>query len=54
MVGGLKKEMGKTCSAYGRKGEAYTGFWWGNLRESDHWGDLGAGGRIILIWIFRM
>jgi hypothetical protein len=30
-----------------------TGFWWGNLRERDHWGDPGVGGRIILRWIFR-
>jgi len=28
-------------------------FWWGNLRERDHWGDPGADGRIILRWIFR-
>jgi len=34
------------------KGEVYTGFWWGNLRERDHWGDPGADGRI-LRWIFR-
>jgi hypothetical protein len=33
--------------------EACTGFWWGNLRENDHWGDPGVGGRIILGWIFR-
>jgi hypothetical protein len=38
--------------AWGRV-EAYTGFWWGNLRETDYWGDLGLGGRIILRWIFR-
>jgi len=31
-------------------GEACTGFWWGNLRERDHWGDLGVDGRIILRW----
>jgi hypothetical protein len=30
-----------------------TGFWWGNLRESDHWGDPDVDGRIILRWIFR-
>jgi hypothetical protein len=29
------------------------GFWWGNLRERDHWGDPSVGGRIILGWIFR-
>jgi hypothetical protein len=29
-----------------------TGFWWGNLREGDHWGDPGLDGRIILGWIF--
>jgi hypothetical protein len=33
------------------RGEACTGFWWGNLRERDHWGDPGVDGRIILRWI---
>jgi hypothetical protein len=28
-------------------------FWWGNLRERDHWGDSGVDGRITLEWIFR-
>jgi len=35
------------------RGEAYTGFWWGNMRERDHLGDPRVDGRIILRWIFR-
>jgi len=35
------------------RGEGCTGFWWGNLRERDHWGDPDADGKIILRWIFR-
>jgi hypothetical protein len=35
------------------KGEAYAGFWWGNIRERDHLGDPDIGGVIILRWIFR-
>jgi len=27
--------------------------WWGNLRKTDHLGDLGVYGGIILRWIFR-
>jgi hypothetical protein len=30
-----------------------TGFWWGNLRGTDRWGDPGVDGRIILWWIFK-
>jgi hypothetical protein len=44
--------MGGACSAYGRE-EAYTGFWWGYLREKDQWEDPGVDGRIILRRIFR-
>jgi len=43
----IKNEMG------GAWGEAYTGFWWGNLSERDHLGDPGLDRRIILRWIFR-
>ena len=35
------------------RGEIYTEFWWGNLKERDHWGDQDVDGRIILRWIFR-
>jgi hypothetical protein len=28
-------------------------FWWGNLRERDHWGDPDVDRRIILRWILR-
>jgi hypothetical protein len=35
------------------RGEIYTGFWWGTLRERDHLEDSGVGVRIILKWIFR-
>ena len=40
---------GRCCMycVWGR-GEAYTGFWCGNLREGDHLGDPGVDGRIIL------
>ena len=34
------------------RGEGCTGFWWGNLRERDHWGDPDEDGKIILRWIF--
>jgi hypothetical protein len=47
-----KNEMGGACSIIGR-GEAYTGFWWGNLRERDNVEYPGVDGRIILRWIFR-
>ena len=34
-------------------GEGCTGFWWGDLRERDHWGDPDVDGRIVLRRIFR-
>jgi len=40
--------MGGTCSTYGGGGgEAYTGFWWGNLRERYHLEDASVIERII-------
>jgi len=36
------------------RAEVYTRFWWGNLRETDHFKDPGVDGRITLKWISRM
>jgi hypothetical protein len=36
---------------WGRR-DVHNGFWWGDLRESDHLGDAGVDGRIILRWLF--
>jgi len=33
--------------------EVYTGFWWGNLRATEHFEDLGVNGSVILKWIFK-
>jgi hypothetical protein len=35
------------------RGEVYTGFWWGRLKERNHLEDSGVDERIILIWIYR-
>jgi len=35
------------------RGETYTGFWWGNLKEGDHLGDPVVYGRVTLRLIFR-
>jgi hypothetical protein len=32
---------------------AHSWFWWGNLRERDHFGDPDVDRRIVLRWIFR-
>jgi hypothetical protein len=34
-------------------GELHTGFWWGDLRETDDLEDLGVDGRMTLKWIFK-
>ena len=41
----------RDCGLSSREGCAW--FWWGDLRERDHWGDPDVDGRIILRWIFR-
>jgi hypothetical protein len=35
------------------RGEAYKGFWWGNLKERDHLEDPSVDRRITLRWIYR-
>ena len=35
------------------RGEGYTRFWWGNLKERNLLGDPGVNEMIILRWIFR-
>jgi hypothetical protein len=35
------------------RGEAYADFWWGNLRDGDHLGDLGIDGKVIIRWVFK-
>jgi hypothetical protein len=46
-------EISGACNKYWGRGEMCTRFWWGNLRERDHFEDRGVGGRIILKWILR-
>ena len=45
--------MGGAGSTYGGIGEAYRGFWWGDLGERDPLGDLVIDGRIILNWVLK-
>jgi hypothetical protein len=49
----FSNERGGACSSDGGEESLRTGFWWGNLRERDNWGDPGVDGRITLRWIFR-
>ena len=43
--------MGGVYIGYGGRGEAYTGFWWGNLKEREHLREPDVDQRIILRWI---
>jgi hypothetical protein len=51
----IKSRRMRWAGHVARKGsrEVCIGFWYGNLREINDWGDPGVDGRIILGWIFR-
>ena len=38
-----KNEMGRACLTYGER--VHTVFWWGSVRERDHFEDLGVDGQ---------
>jgi hypothetical protein len=39
--------------AHGRQERCSRGFWWGNLRERDHFEDLAVDSKITLKWVFK-
>jgi hypothetical protein len=41
--------MGGACGTYGGEERSNTGLWWRNLKERDHWEDLGVNGRTVKI-----
>jgi hypothetical protein len=43
--------MDRACSTC--EGNVQVGFWWGNLREGDHFEDPEADGRIIVQWALK-
>jgi len=45
--------LGWTCGGYGLRRRGCIGSCGGNLRERDHWGDLGVDVWIIVGWISR-
>jgi uncharacterized membrane protein len=41
-------EVGGTCGTHGRRGEVFTGFWFGGPKGRNYLQDLGVGERITL------
>jgi len=48
-----RKQMGGACNAFWGEKKCIQGFWWGNLRERNHFEDLGVEGKIILKWTLK-
>jgi len=48
-----RMRLGRGEGMWRWRGEACTGFWWGNMRERDRLEDPGLDGEKILRWIFR-
>jgi len=45
--------MAWTRGTYCERGKLHVRFWWGNLKEGDHFEELRVDGRIILKYIFQ-
>ena len=52
VIKSLKNEISMACSTYGMRRGVYR-FWWGYLKERDHFWVPGVDSRILLRWIFR-
>jgi hypothetical protein len=54
ITGMIKSRMIRSCTWHilGRT-EMHAGFWWGNIKERDHFEDLDTDKKIILKWLLR-
>jgi hypothetical protein len=47
------RRMRWACNVACMERRGYKGFWWGNLRERDHFEAPGVDGKVTLRWIFK-